>query len=150
MKATLTRVSQFGVQIEGSNDWKNLSKFDNVSLEGFQKGDQVEIELQKDKYITKLVKVGSSTTSDVPPRTNGGQSAKPEGNVINRQSAAKTVFGSPSVANATKDMDLSEVTQNLKELTVQLEYYISNGSFPSTPTTSEPTPEQLKSLAGYK
>ena len=70
MQATVERVDKFRLMING--DWKNLSKFHkNVNLDGIKAGDEVEIELAKDKFITSLRLVSSKSTMTYPVTGDG-------------------------------------------------------------------------------
>lgn len=107
MLAKVEKVSKFGVMIDG--DWKNLSKFHkDVTLDDINAGDDVEIELEKDKYITSLKKVGGSPSGSAKQSSAGGQRS-PEVQVsITKQAAVKAVFGSPWLGEFYKAMDYSE------------------------------------------
>lgn len=133
MIVTVARVSKFGLLVEGDPDWKNLSKFNPVSLAGVQAGDTVELELQKNKYITSLTKLGSNPNApvgnlNVPTATNTKHTTN-SGDVITRQSAYKAVLGSPLVAQITSDMDKSEAIQFAKDLIQEIVKYALSGSF---------------------
>lgn len=148
MKATIERVSKFGVMIDG--EWKNLSKYDEVSLDGFNAGDEVEIELKKDKFITKLEhlngasndKQGSSETAEDTGKAarkktanaslgtpkNGGGSEQNRQESITRQSAYNAVLGSPWLGEFYKSMDYSQAVSEALALVDKLATYAQKGN----------------------
>lgn len=111
MIVTIEKVSKYGVMING--EWKNLSKFHtSVNLNNVRSGDTVDIELQKDKYITSLTKLGASsndtdqsnTTPASTPSSSQPQTDTKQLTIV-RLSSVKSVLGSPLVAELglTKD-----------------------------------------------
>lgn len=125
MQATIEKVSKFGVMIDG--DWKNLSKFHKgVSLDGINAGDVVEIELQKDKYITALELVeagnGSQQQSSAPAPDSQAKSAVSKAGQfrtqeeIIRQEALNAVLSSPWLGEFYKAMDYSEAVSSAMTL----------------------------------
>lgn len=138
MKATIERVSRFGVMVEGV--WRNLSKFDPVDLTGFNVGDEVEIELKKDKFITKLEHLGESNgTGTVKEQSNhtsdnklpAAQRSVPDSDrqaSITRQSAYNAVLGSPWLGEFYKSMDYSQAVSEALSLVDKLATYAQKGN----------------------
>jgi len=143
MKATIERVSRFGVMVDGV--WRNLSKFDPVDLTGFNAGDEVEIELKKDKFITKLEHLNGETKSTKVAKedtevsgqateTNHKQRASHKDpsdgrqEMITRQSAYNAVLGSPWLGEFYKSMDYSQAVSEALTLVDKLATYAQKGN----------------------
>lgn len=140
MKATIERVSRFGVMIDGN--WKSLSKFHNIDLSQVQAGQEVEIELQKDKFITSisvLREPAAVTSSPVDSGNHNGATTvtKPISNAqpvkgfdtktSARQTAVNAVLGSPWLTESFKTMDLSQGVSESLGVMKRLESYINTG-----------------------
>lgn len=140
MIATIERVSKFGVMIDGN--WKNLSKFHKgVSLEGFSKGDRVEIELEKDIFITSLTHAevsnerqekkeftNKTTQQDINRPSLREELETNRTAAISRQSAYNAVMGSPWLGEFYKAMDYSEAVSEAMTLIEKLSQYAQNGN----------------------
>lgn len=149
MIVTIERVSKFGVLLSGDPDWKNLSKFDPVSLAGVHAGDTVDIELKKNKYIVSINKLGSTD-----PNTSGVENNHSESSQLNnsgpttsgssprevstRQTAVNAVLGSPLLLQLTKDLDNASAMQLAKDLTREFATYALTGSFSPVPSEGLP------------
>jgi len=128
MQLKVERKSQFGIQSGGK--WYNPSKFDNVSLDGVEVGDTVEVEVAKDKYITKLTVLSSLRNSNldniVPGPVNPAPSSSrtvtrvgedPQKRLeIARMNANTAIWGSPLVAALLQNSDFSEAVSDINAL----------------------------------
>jgi hypothetical protein len=142
MTGTVTRVSKFGVQLNGSDKWVNLSRYEeSLSLSGISKGDTVEYELNDKNYLTKIVKTskGSSAPAESAsqaPAKSGFDSAKSNAAAnekdlrITRLSVLSTAFGTPFQVLASREgADLDEVTGLVETLADRLMLYATTGKF---------------------
>lgn len=140
MRATIEKVSKYGIMLGG--DWKNLSKFHKgVSLDGFSSGDEVDVTLQKDKFITSLAHANGESNGG----SNGRQEVSETGNTnasqhtgstgrgltngnysnarqetITRLSVISSVLGSPWLGEYYKSMDYSQAVSESLTLVERL------------------------------
>jgi hypothetical protein len=140
MKVKVEAVSQYGIKVNGG--WLSKDKFSQIDLNSVTKGDDVEVELKNDKFITSLKVVGSSLT----PNSTNGTTAKPAGSnaggttnyrqtdpqtrlEIARGTAVKAVMESPLLAATLQTGDFSEAIGTAKTLMQSLASYILTGDF---------------------
>lgn len=106
MITKLTRISRYGVQIDGDSDWKNLSKFDPVDLTKFNVGDTVDIDL-KGKYIKKLILATESNGEQMSTATNTSSSSS-----TNKSSFSSEISARQTVVNASLgSVDLNKLLE---------------------------------------
>ena len=99
-----------GFKIEGNKNWFNKGKpLSESIIPSLKKGDKVEFDVQDDKWIMKLSKLGEGDGTAIPgfdPTAKAVFSYKSPGietsNAISRGCAVNAVFGSPYIADVIK------------------------------------------------
>lgn len=129
MIATVDKVSPYGLMIAG--DWKNLTKFGpKPDISGIRAGDQVEIELQKDKFIVAVKKVGADAApaSAAAPRQAAAPANDARQQSICRQSAWNAVLGSAWLGKFYETMDYAQAVSEAKALVEKIVEYTAVGA----------------------
>lgn len=112
MITKLARISKFGVQLEGSSDWKNLSKFDPIDLSKFNAGDVVDIVLAKDKYIKSLVHASDSNANQGEPMTTNTSSHTSSNSSSSKSGFSTEISARQTVVNASLgSVDLNQLLE---------------------------------------
>lgn len=147
MNATLSRISKFGFQtVEGGSEkWVNVSKYEKgVTLDGLNKGDKVEYEVNSKGYLTKVSKSGgSSAPADQSAQPEASSSAKAYAPADNnrgaRQTAVNAAFGEPLRLFASAEgTSVEEALGKAETLAQRLALFVTSGSF----DTPEPEAKQ--------
>lgn len=113
MKLTVEAVSRYGFKADGQ--WFNKQKGHDVSFEGLKRGDELEVEVENDKYVTSLEKLSSGVV-DMPSRQNTSGSSEPSEKdaQIARSTAVKAVLGSPlDLLNGLSESELNELIRSM-------------------------------------
>lgn len=136
MRLKIKRVSPSGKGILVGEDWFNRAK--NALFTDFKSlkpNDEIEAVVDEGKDGSMWVKdfttiggSGEASSSGSQATHSAPMSSKDE--VINRQSAVKSVMGSPLVAEMCKTMDSSQAVATVEKLVVRVNTFLTTGKFP--------------------
>lgn len=124
--------SKFGpwIKLSGVEGYLNPSKFAKPDFSVATKGSTIEVDVDG-KYVKSLKLIGAGA----PPENQGGSqshgSSAPSNKdeQIARSTAVKSVLGSPLLADALKNKDISEMIADAKAIVEEMTRYILTGSF---------------------
>lgn len=109
-----------------------LESYDGkLNFSKLKKGDVVEVDANK-KWVKSIKVTGQSEPSkSASAPSASSQSSTPSSTTtsIARCTAVKAALNSPTLAEAMKNMDLSQSVSEMKGVILELERYILTGSF---------------------
>lgn len=158
MNGVISRLSKYGLQVNGADTWLNLSKYSkDVTLDGLNKGDTVDYEQNNKGYLTKLVKLGAgaavagqyagaATSATATPSAavqavfGAGARDDQKDLRITRLSALSTAFGALASLGSEGD-SVEDTLVRAEALAERLTRYATTGKFAA---------EESKSLAEVK